>query len=141
DQLSRHVENRVTQMLQRNSRLQASGTGHPQAAPLAGAQPPTSAPTSSTFGSSQPSSSLASAHEGLQSSPRPSTRPNTTVGASMPLSPNMSGEASGNIKLSQFMQYIREAWGLNPKQAMELLNVKTLNGLNYREALKQLQPL
>jgi hypothetical protein len=59
----------------------------------------------------------------------------------MPLSPNMSGEASGNIKLSQFMQYIREAWGLNPKQAMELLNVKTLNGLNYREALKQLQPL
>jgi hypothetical protein len=59
----------------------------------------------------------------------------------MPLSPNMAGEASGNIKLSQFMHYIREAWGLTPKQAMELLNVKTLNGLNYRDALKQLQPL
>ena len=59
----------------------------------------------------------------------------------MPLSPNVSGEAGGNIKLSQFMHYIREAWGLSPKQAMDLLNVKTLNGLNYREALKQLQPL
>jgi hypothetical protein len=59
----------------------------------------------------------------------------------MPLSPNVPGEAGGNIKLSQFMHYIREAWGLSPKQAMELLNVKTLNGLNYREALKQLQPL
>jgi len=45
------------------------------------------------------------------------------------------------MKLSQFMQIIREAWGLTPKQAMDLLNVKTLNGMNYREALRQLQPL
>ncbi|GAC1634013.1 MAG: hypothetical protein NVS4B7_20880 [Ktedonobacteraceae bacterium] len=29
--------------------------------------------------------------------------------------------------------------GLTPKQAMELLNVKTLSGLNYRDAIEQLQ--
>ena len=45
------------------------------------------------------------------------------------------------MKLSQFMQAIRESWGLTPKQAMDLLNVKTLNGMNYRDALRKLQPL
>ena len=59
----------------------------------------------------------------------------------MPVTPGMQGEASSNMKLSQFMQAIRDAWGLTPKQAMDLLNVKTLNGMNYRDALRKLQPL
>jgi hypothetical protein len=45
------------------------------------------------------------------------------------------------MKLGQFMQFIRETWGLGPKQAMDLLNLKSLNGLNYRDLLRQLQPL
>jgi hypothetical protein len=59
----------------------------------------------------------------------------------MPVTPGMQSDASSNMKLSQFMQAIRDAWGLTPKQAMDLLHVKTLNGMNYREALRQLQPL
>ena len=165
DQLSRHVENRVTQMLQRNAQPQGNVTGPhrlpdgvrqgvpphvgdvgvPPAGTLSGGQvtrPSTPTPNSSAVGTPQSSSSPAPVRDGMQApSSLPPTRPNTNVGASMPLSPNMPGEASGNIKLSQFMHYIREAWGLTPKQAMELLNVKTLNGLNYRDALKQLQPL
>lgn len=59
----------------------------------------------------------------------------------MPSTPGMPGDANGIMKLGQFMQFIRETWGLTPKQAMDLLNVKSLNGLNYREVLRQLQPL
>jgi hypothetical protein len=144
DQLSRHVENRVTQMLQRNARPEPR-----QPIPQAISSPPPSLSSSrppaqgaSTIATPPASSSPVPARNDMQppSSP-PAVRPNTNVGASMPLSPNMPGEAGGNIKLSQFMHYIREAWSLTPKQAMELLQVKTLNGLNYREALKQLQPL
>ena len=146
DQLSRHVENRVTQMLQRNARPQ--GQPIPQGIPsslqpsLSSSSPRPPAANPSTAVTPSSSSSPAPVRDRMQptSSPPPA-RLNTNVGASMPLSPNVPGETGGNIKLSQFMHYIREAWGLNPKQAMELLNVKTLNGLNYREALKQLQPL
>lgn len=63
------------------------------------------------------------------------------IGASMPSAPGMSGDASGSMKLPQFIQYIKEALGLTPKQAMDLLNVKTLSGLNLRDALEQLQTL
>jgi hypothetical protein len=59
----------------------------------------------------------------------------------MPVTPGIQGEASSNMKLSQFMQVIRDAWGLTPKEAMDLLQVKTLNGMNYRDALRKLQPL
>ncbi len=145
DHLSRHVENRVTQMLQGNARPQGQAIPQAISTPL---QPSASSPSrppttsSSSVGTSPSSTPPTAVRDSMQpSSSPPPARPNTNVGASMPLSPNVPGEAGGNIKLSQFMHYIREAWGLNPKQAMELLNVKTLNGLNYRDALKQLQPL
>jgi len=63
------------------------------------------------------------------------------IGASMPSAPGMSGDVSGSMKLPQFIQYIKEAMGLTPKQAMDLLNIKTLSGLNLRDALEQLQTL
>ncbi len=69
------------------------------------------------------------------SSPTP-TR--TSIGASMPAIP---GDHGDSVKLPQFIQYIKEAMGLTPKQAMELLNVKTLSGLNYRDTIEQLQQL
>ena len=63
----------------------------------------------------------------------------TSVGASMPAIP---GDTGDSLKLPQFIQYIKEAMGLTPKQAMELLNVKTLSsGLNYRDAIEELQQL
>jgi hypothetical protein len=69
----------------------------------------------------------------------PPTRPN--IGASMPSSPGMSIDTSSSLKLPQFIQFIKEALDLTPKQAMELLNVKSLSGLNLREALEELQEI
>ena len=63
----------------------------------------------------------------------PPTRPN--IGASMPASP---GLPSGTMQLPQFLQYIKEM-GLDARQAMELLKLKSLSGLNLRDALEQLQ--
>jgi hypothetical protein len=45
------------------------------------------------------------------------------------------------MKLSEFIQIIRENWGLSAKQAMDLLQVKSLNNMNYRDLLRQLEPL
>lgn len=59
----------------------------------------------------------------------------------MPSAPGASGDASGSMTLPQFIQYIKDSLGLTPKQAMELLNVKTLNGLNLRDAFERLQAL
>ena len=48
---------------------------------------------------------------------------------------------SSDMQLSQFMQFIRQTWALTPKRAMDLLNLKSLKGWNYRALLQQLQPL
>ena len=69
----------------------------------------------------------------------PPTRPN--IGASMPSSPGMSLDTSGSLKLPQFIQFIKESMDLTPKQAMDLLNVKSLSGLNLRDALEELQQI
>ncbi len=61
------------------------------------------------------------------------------VGIELP--PDLVGEGSGNLLLPQFIQYIRANLGLTPKQAMELLKVKTLSGVNLRDALEQLRHL
>ena len=143
EQLSRRVESRVSQVLQRNSRppetaraQQEASTTRPAQAPLqdAGNRNITGTPAS------------ASTREGPQPLPlhekQPAPAPVRQGGVvNMPVTPGVQGDANSNMKLGQFMQAIREAWGLTPKQAMDLLNVKTLNGMNYREALRQLQPL
>jgi hypothetical protein len=153
EQLTRHVENRVTQMLQRNTRPQESAT---RSAPGTGYSQASSGATSSTsptgrpqhvgaqYNASTQAESQATPREMSQSSEAPQPAVPSTrqaVGANMPSTPGIPGDASGNMKLGQFMQFIRETWGLTPKQAMDLLNLKSLNGLNYREILRQLQPL
>src|SRR5437588_8597960 len=67
------------------------------------------------------------------------TRPN--ICASMPSSPGTTVDTSGSLKLPQFIQFIKDTLDLSPKQAMELLNVKSLSGLNLREALEELQEI
>jgi hypothetical protein len=150
EQLSRRVENRVAQMLQRNTRppepvrtqepttmrsnqasLQDGGNRSPAGTPPpVGTRSTTPAPVREV---PQP----LSLHE-----KEPSKMPVRQSGpVSMPVTPGVQSEANSNMKLSQFMQAIRDAWGLTPKQAMDLLHVKTLNGMNYREALRKLQPL
>ncbi len=65
----------------------------------------------------------------------------SSIGSEMPVSPSLSSTATGNIRLAEFIQIIRNDWGLTPKDAMELLQVPNLNNMNYRELLRQLDPL
>jgi hypothetical protein len=147
EQLTRRVESRVSQMLQRSSRppetarTQESATLRSSQAPLqdVGSRSIQGAPASPGTRSTGP------AREASQPLSLPEKQPAATPVhqggvVNMPVTPGVQGDAN-SMKLSQFMQIIREAWGLTPKQAMDLLNVKTLNGMNYREALRQLQPL
>ncbi len=153
DQLTRHVENRVAQMMQRAARPSEPATRTPAAAGYPAASSGTTPPVSPTgrpqsagpqFTTPPQAESQAAPHEASHApqAPQPAVPPTRqTVGANMPSTPGIPGDANGNMKLGQFMQFIRETWGLTPKQAMDLLNVKSLNGLNYREVLRQLQPL
>ncbi len=77
---------------------------------------------------------------------RGSERQNTVVGTtgvpSAPRAPGRGGEMGGNMQLPHFIQYIKENMDLTPKQAMELLNVRSLStGINLREAIEQLKVL
>jgi hypothetical protein len=70
----------------------------------------------------------------------PPTRPN--VGASMPMTLGPNLDSSGNLPLPEFIQYIHENLNLTPRQAMEMLKVKSLStGINLREALERLRYL
>lgn len=59
----------------------------------------------------------------------------------MPSSPGLSGNASESLKLPQFIQFIKDKLDMTPKEAMDRLNVKTLTGVNLREAFEQLQQM
>jgi hypothetical protein len=65
----------------------------------------------------------------------------SSIGSEMPVTPNLSSTATGNIRLPEFIQIIRNNWGLTPKDAMDLLQVANLNNMNYRDLLRQLEPL
>ena len=61
-----------------------------------------------------------------------------SVGASMPtsLSPTSVG---GSLTIPDFISYIKKNMNLTAKQAMDLLKVKTLSGINLRDALEHLK--
>jgi len=59
----------------------------------------------------------------------------------MPSTPGLPGNGSESMKLPQFIQFIKDKLDLSPKEAMDRLNVKTLTGVNLREAFEQLQQM
>jgi hypothetical protein len=61
-----------------------------------------------------------------------------SVGASMPSSLGPSS-TSGSLSIPDFLSYIKENMQLSSKQAMDLLRVKSLSGINLREALENLK--
>jgi hypothetical protein len=70
----------------------------------------------------------------------PSTHPN--IGASMPKTLGPSLDSHANVPLPEFIQYIHEHLNLTPRQAMDMLKVKSLStGINLREALERLRHL
>ena len=62
--------------------------------------------------------------------------------SSAPRAPSRPIESGNNMLLPQFIQYIKENMDLTPKQAMELLNVRSLStGINLRDAVEQLKQI
>lgn len=77
-------------------------------------------------------------HTGSQPEAQPARLADTTrTGGNVVVPPSDPGTS---MPLPQFIQYIKDNMDLTPKQAMELLNVRSLTtGLNLREALEQLK--
>jgi hypothetical protein len=157
NQLASHVEGRASQILQQAQPVQeAIPAPMPAARPLATQQrssnkpnkpapvpAATPAPQTATQAAVQPSPSTppAQARETVEgTSAREVAVPPTrqTIGASMPSTMTI-GEASGNLTIADFIKLIRDDMGLTSKQAMEMLNVRSLSGLNLRDALERLQ--
>ncbi len=163
EQLSRRVDSRVAQMLQRNSRppeatrpqepTRSPGYSQTGTRPTPPAAP--AAPPSRQNQAPQQQPPQAASQTPARETPQPiplqekrqttqatqTTPPRTSIGAEMPVTPNLSGSAPGNIKLGEFIQIIRNNWGLTPKEAMDLLHLGNLSNMNYRDLLRQLEPL
>ncbi|GAC1428391.1 MAG: hypothetical protein NVS4B1_07400 [Ktedonobacteraceae bacterium] len=169
NQLTGHVENRIAQMLQRVQPTQGNiptptPTAKPSVAPQPRALPrPASAPapqqaapqhiapvTSNTnprVTASAPAprevreerpefvpASSAQDEDIVQQTPPPQR---TATGVSMPT----TGDISGNLSIPQFIRVVKDRFDLNPTQAMEMLKLKSLSGVNLRDKLEQLQHL
>ncbi len=159
DQLSARVETLIAQVIQRNQSSSAGKQVEPKStspapkpvAPPAPQPPskPVNGSTPVTASSLPPKDTSLPSQQGVPSAQTqpvsgkeiqvPPTRPQ--IGGSMPVTPGMISDASGYLSRPQFLQYIRDSLGLNPKQAMDLLKVRTLDGVNLREALNELQRL
>ncbi|HZO71462.1 MAG TPA: hypothetical protein VFB60_04615 [Ktedonobacteraceae bacterium] len=149
-QLVQHVERYVPQAIQR-----ALATNN--AAPAQAAKPPVPsrpinqavpAPPAMTQ-PSQPARAASSPAREVQEQPARMASQNSEAtpvarsgeGMGIELPPDLAGDGSGNLLLPQFIQYIRANLGLTPQQAMKLLEVKTLSGVNLRDALERLRHL
>ena len=168
NQLTGHVENRIAQMLQRVQPTQGNipapiPTAKPSVAPPPRAMSrPASAPASQQAQQNVPATGNTNARvaasapvpreireerpelapvapekmeEVVQQNPPPPQRAST--GVSMPT----TGDVSGNLSIPQFIRVVKDRFDLNPTQAMEMLKLKSLSGVNLRDKLEQLQRL
>lgn len=169
NQLAGHVENRIAQMLQRVQPTQGNiPAPTPTAKPSVSPPPravsrPVSAPVSQQPAPQQPAPVTNNTNQRpatqaipQQEVPRevrearveaasaapsedvaPQTQPPTraAMGVSMPT----TGDSSGNISIPQFIRLIKDRFDLNPTQAMEMLKLKSLSGVNLRDKLEVLQ--
>lgn len=92
---------------------------HPQPAPATPAAPARTAPAERQ--------APAPAASGIRERPVPAAAPQPAAASSEPLA------------IKDFIAAVQGELGLNPKQAMEQLGVKSLSGLNLREALEMLR--
>lgn len=153
DQLAKHVESHAARAQHAGQRGSTVPAAKPPAAPpsipAAPAPanrtnpPPVAQPTSvsppKTPAATPPREAPPAAAVDNKETNVPPTRHN--IGASMPSSPGLSGNASESLKLPQFIQFIKDKLDMTPKEAMDRLNVKTLTGVNLREAFEQLQQM
>ncbi|HEX7735347.1 MAG TPA: hypothetical protein VF458_10800 [Ktedonobacteraceae bacterium] len=96
-----------------------------------------------------PARPAATANRGSETpAPAPPTRPvppasqptaPLPISESMPAAPTPGGERT--ISLPYFIDFIKKRWNMSAQDAMELLEVRELSGLNLREALFKLRTI
>ncbi|HVB61723.1 MAG TPA: hypothetical protein VNE61_11055 [Ktedonobacteraceae bacterium] len=137
EQLADHMERRVEQMQHTQPVQPAPGIAPASRSSSVPAQTPAPSPKPPVV----PPSAVAPIPARVETPPaaeqREVTMPPTrsTIGASMPVG---AGDVSS---LPQLLQYTNRELGLDARKVMELLGVKSLQGLNYREVAEQLQQL
>ncbi len=149
EQLSNHIEGRLGSMAQRIQQASAAKQPATRTVNTPAPVPPVAKPP---LPQSQPTQPVQSTSPAQAASTRETMSvasqekeaaippPRMNVGASMPKMA-ATGDTAGNLSLPQFIQIIKDSLGLTPKQAMELLRVKSLTGLNLRDKLEELQSL
>jgi len=136
-----HIETRMPQILPKDARaLAASPAPHPASKLVSqSASKLASMPAPPTSNQSPPAHSQV--REQKSEPARPEERKETAQRSGGVSMPSLPGGGNGNLSLPEFIQAIK-VLGLNPRQAMDLLKVKSLStGLNLREALERLQYL
>lgn len=125
-ELELSVEQLARQIVQRGSR--PAGEAYPQTSARPGAA------TSRSTESPAPQSALPrpASQEAQPTAPLP-------VSESMPATPIASGGRT--INLPYFIDYIKKRWNMSRQEAMELLDVRELTGLNLRDALYTLRAI
>src|SRR5689334_11821130 len=154
DQLTQHIEARlarqprISQASQVAAAQQAISTPPPverpvvaPSAPVRNVEKTASPPAQVTRPPAQAVPASTASNRGSQPAAReevvvPPTR--DSIGASMPSAPIGTNDAVGNLSITGFLDHIKEM-GLDSKQAMNRLNIKSLSGINLRDALRQLQ--
>ena len=151
NQLGSRFGHRSSQPPQRVQDPQTEYSATPRSAPMQKSVPPQQPRNKPTTVSAPQITSRSPDGQGREGRPMqtsgssqepvvPATRPN--VGASMPMTLGPTLDSSGNLPLPEFIQYIHENLNLTPRQAMEMLKVKSLStGVNLREALERLRYL
>ena len=135
EQLADHMERRVEQMQHTQPVQPAPGIAPASRTSSVPAQTPAPSPKPPVV--LLPVAAPARVETPPAAEQREVTMPPTrsTIGASMPVG---AGDVSS---LPQLLQYTNRELGLDARKVMELLGVKSLQGLNYREVAEQLQQL
>src|SRR5690242_8879808 len=109
----------------------------PARTPDAGArETPTPRPPATVPTHEPPAATRARPSGPLPASPAAAAHPTP---APSPAAPSPAAASAEPLSIADFLAAARQEFGYNPKQAMERLSVRTLSGLNLREALEMLR--
>jgi hypothetical protein len=134
DRLTRHLDARVAALLAGTAESVSSTTATP-ATPTVSPPPPSPAIRESAPAPVPPAPPARSA---APAAARPAPQPPAAARTPAPAEPSPLAPAAP-LALPEFIATAQAELGLNPRQAMEKLGVKTLSGLNLREALEMLR--
>ncbi len=141
-QLSNHVEKIATQMMRGQGPAPSSQSSGSATSSFSPTRPASVSAPQTAEQPAQQSAPIRS-RESLPE-PTPAVQRNEapirqSVGASMPSS--SGGDVPNNLSIPQFVKLVGETLGLDSKQAMARLNVKSLSGINLRKAYEQLKQM